>query len=426
MHLNVSTEKQFAARIARFGTWLSKDALPLWLENGFDPESGGFHERLSREGAPVATDLRRARVQPRQIYCFAAAGLRGWPGKWKPAVLSSLDWFERTYRRADRLFGNVARSDGEVLDESFDLYNQAFAIFGCSFIARAFPDRAVEMEEAAGEILSVLALDYKHPLAGFHESNVPRVPLCSNPHMHLFEACLSWEEIAERPTRWSNMANEIAYLAMLKFIDQETGALREFFDVNWAPLPGDKGRVVEPGHQFEWAWLLARWGEKRGNAHAVAYARKLFQIGIEYGIDTERNIAVMALNDDFSVRDNIARLWPQTEWLKAACILARLHSGEARQVYLSAAIQACKAIEKFIDTSTAGLWHDKITSDGSVVIEPAPASSFYHIVCAILDAQDTMAALLSNDEPELENGFVAVVNAAVHQQPGAWMTGVSP
>jgi mannose-6-phosphate isomerase len=32
-----------------------------------------------------------------------------------------------------------------------------------------------------------------------------------------------------------------------------------------------------------------------------------------------------------------------------------------------------------------GLWRDRLNSDGTFVQEPAPASSFYHIVCAILE-----------------------------------------
>ncbi len=63
------------------------------------------------------------------------------------------------------------------------------------------------------------------------------------------------------------------------FIDGGTGALREFFDHDWAPIPGDKGRIVEPGHLFEWAWLLLRWAERRGNAEAIVKARRLFAIG---------------------------------------------------------------------------------------------------------------------------------------------------
>ncbi len=56
---------------------------------------------------------------------------------------------------------------------------------------------------------------------------------------------------------------------MSHFIDAETGGLREFFKADWTPYDGEKGRIMEPGHQFEWAWLLARWGERRSNEKAL-------------------------------------------------------------------------------------------------------------------------------------------------------------
>lgn len=48
------------------------------------------------------------------------------------------------------------------------------------------------MRGRALDILAILKRDYKHPVAGFEEENPPRTPLCSNPHMHLFEAMLAW------------------------------------------------------------------------------------------------------------------------------------------------------------------------------------------------------------------------------------------
>ena len=54
------------------------------------------------------------------------------------------------------------------------------------------------------------------------------------------------------------------------FIDAHNGALHEFFDADWNPAPGIEGRIVEPGHQFEWAWLLLRWA---GGKHRDAPAR---------------------------------------------------------------------------------------------------------------------------------------------------------
>jgi len=40
-------------------------------------------------------------------------------------------------------------------------------------------------------------------------------------------------------------------------------------------------------------------------------------------------------------------------------------------------------MQRFFEVPVPGLWRDKMQADGSFVIEPAPASSFYHIACAI-------------------------------------------
>jgi mannose/cellobiose epimerase-like protein (N-acyl-D-glucosamine 2-epimerase family) len=40
---------------------------------------------------------------------------------------------------------------------------------------------------------------------------------------------------------------------------------------------------------------------------------------------------------------------------------------------------------RFLDHGARGLWYDKIDREGRFVVEPAPASSFYHIICAIAE-----------------------------------------
>ena len=79
--------------------------------------------------------------------------------------------------------------------------------------------------------------------------------------------------------------------------------------------------------------------------------------------------------------DPKARLWSQTEWLKAALILARSESaGARRRGYHADAIAAAKALLLYLETPVRGLWRDKLLGDGTWVDEPAPASSFYHII----------------------------------------------
>ncbi|MDS7595563.1 AGE family epimerase/isomerase [Agrobacterium tumefaciens] len=386
-----SIAHELADQVRVLRRWLDEDALPLWWQVGAAKPDGGFYERVGQDAKPIFADNRRSRVQPRQAYCFAAAGQKGWNGPWQAAVNHGLTWFDRVYRLDNGLYGNLADQTGKLIDPTFDLYNQAFALFAAAQASATIPARRDEMRTRALDILSILKRDYKHPVTGFEEANPPRTPLCSNPHMHLFEAMLAWEaQDPEGP--WAALADEIAMLAMHRFIDSENGGLREFFDHDWKPYPGDKGRIMEPGHQFEWAWLLVRWGSLRGNSDAIAKAKRLFQIGEEYGICARRKVAIMSLYDDFSVHDGLARLWPQTEWLKAAVRLASVTIGEERQRYLASGVRAIGALQPFLDTPVKGLWFDKWPAEKPMIDEPAPASTFYHIVCAIYEAEDVLAS----------------------------------
>jgi mannose-6-phosphate isomerase len=87
-----------------------------------------------------------------------------------------------------------------------------------------------------------------------------------------------------------------------------------------------------------------------------------------------REVAVNALWDDFSIRDGSARLWPQTEHLKAAVVL-----GDEAQ-----ALRAARGLAQYLDVPARGAWRDKLRPDGGFVAEPAPATSFYHLMVAIL------------------------------------------
>ena len=178
------------------------------------------------------------------------------------------------------------------------------------------------------------------------------------------------------------MADEIAKLALTRFIDSEGGFLREFFTADWSPAAGDAGRRVEPGHQFEWAVLLARWSAARGDPSGLQAAHRLYRAG-RAGVDAARGVAVDAITPEGTVLEPTARLWPQTEWLKAALILNQ--SGDI--------LLASQAMSAYLQTPVPGLWRDRLSSVGQFDPGVSPASSLYHIAAAIGDLTDHVGSL---------------------------------
>lgn len=370
--------------LARLKRWVAEEAYPIWWTRGADHEKGGFHEKIAMDGTPVMLP-KRARVQPRQIYSFSQGKALGWSGDMEGAVRHGVDFYLAHYRRPDGLFRTLVAPDGTALDESIAFYDQSFALFGLhsAYVALGQDGAYLDM---ARQLLAEWSKTRKHPVIGFEEA-VPRVvPLGSNPHMHLFEACQAWFAV-DPDGPWGGVADEVARLALTYFIDAKSGCLREFFDGNWQPMPGESGRIIEPGHQLEWAWLLMRWGSVRGDDRMITAALRLVEIGETFGTD-DRNVTFFSLFDDFTPHDKKARLWAQTERLKAHCLAAEL-TGEQKHWDLS--VQAVQGLEKYLETPVPGLWRDILTPDGSFVEEPAPASSFYHIVCAIAEYDRAVA-----------------------------------
>jgi len=374
---NTSSLAQARQMHGRLRSWLIDDAYPVWATSGFDPVQRAFHERLIPQGA-LPNEARRARVQARQVYAYSRAGSLGWRGDARPLVEAGLNFFIGHYLRADGLFHTLVEHDGMLKDDRVVLYDQAFALLAlasCQEVLGAAPHIIKH-----GVQLRTALLERMHrPGGGFDSEVTERTPLLSNPHMHLLEAALAWQAISADPA-WAALADEVCDIALKHFIDHRTGSLAEIFDEHWQVMPeSTPGQAIEPGHQFEWAWLLLCKDSRPGSAMRKV-AQRLFEIGENHGV--KGGIAINTLNADFRIKDPAARLWPQTERLKAASRLGAL-TGEEH--YWISALGAAQGLWRFLDQGARGLWHDKIDREGRFVAEPAPASSFYHIICAIAE-----------------------------------------
>ena len=369
----------------RFEDWLLDHALPLWANNGIDRESGGFYDLLDLAGEPI-TGPKRGRVLGRQIWAFALARSMGWKGDWINPVRSGLQ-FALSHRREDGQLPALFASDSRVLSETATLYDQTFFLLALSEARKHFPEWQ-DLDEAAYLIIRSALVARRNSAGGYVESADHAFQ--SNPHMHLLEAMLAWQD-TDPGGPWGRTADEVADLCLTRLIDKN-GAIREFYDAQWRSLSGEPGRCVEPGHQFEWAWLLGRWARFHGNVDAGRAARRLFEIG-SYGMDWNRGVAIDELDDEFRPVRSTARLWPQTERLKAALALMTASKGEDASYYCTQAVSAANTVWLYLETARSGLWYDRMLVDGSFIEEPSPASSFYHLICAINVMKQAVGAL---------------------------------
>ena len=347
--------------------WLMDAAFPFWLDRGLDRAHGGYHERLFRDGAPENRN-KRLRVQARQIYACAYAGQLGWSGPWREGLESALNLMLDKGRRADGLFIHQFSFESAPVDQRADLYDQAFVIFALAQASAAL--NREDLAQEAASLWSRLDAIWAQPNGGFAEGEVePAGRRRQNPHMHLFEASMACGALLPS----LNMQPRIHALGQMfldHFHDPEHQIVREFFDHSWLPAADESGRIWEPGHSFEWVWLLQQW-MKHGGPDNSPIAKALYEQAGAHGVDRKRNVGIDECWIGGGVKSADARLWPQTERLKAALALGD-HDGAAA---------AFDGLWLYI--SEDGFWADRMTTEGALIQESAPASSFYHILVAL-------------------------------------------
>ena len=361
----------------RARAWLTGAALPYWSAHGQQAD-GLFYEQVGYDGAPDAGGFRRMRVQARQLWCLAHARRRGWHAA--PGLERGWERFVATCWSPDGRPGWVHRLDpeGGVIDARRDAYDHAFALFALAGVHEALGDpRARELADAT---LAFMDAEMAHPAGGYVEALPPEPPRRSNPHMHLLEALLAWRA-ATGDADYLRRADEMVSLFAERFLDPETGTLGEYLDEALSPAPGPPGEVREPGHHFEWTWLLHQAAAAGGRDERAA-AGRLYAWAQAHGLDAE-GFAVDECDAAGAQIRTRRRAWPQTERLKAQVAVG--DGDGARRT-------ARGLLDGYLATDVPGLWIDQFDGEGRPIAPVVPASTFYHLMLGF-------DQLLSHEEP---------------------------
>jgi mannose/cellobiose epimerase-like protein (N-acyl-D-glucosamine 2-epimerase family) len=382
--------------------WLLGRAIPLWLRHGIDREAGGFHEALAPDSYACDASFRRLRVVTRQITVFSHAHRHGVPGAAAAAALG-IEFLDRHAARPEG--GYAWRFDlaNRPTDTTRDLYDHAFVLLALASATAVLP--APPLRRKALALLDFLDTNMAHPGGGYVESLPAALPRRQNPHMHLLEALLAAHGAFGEPI-FLDRAKRLVGLFLDRLVDPATGALPEFFGDTFRPELVEGSFVTEPGHHAEWVWLLHAFaavgsakggGAKRGGAKggrakggvatgsgvaAVTPARLsraaagLLAFADAHGQHPHTHDLIDTVASNGTPVALTARLWPQTERLKAEF----LHPGRPPD----SRARAVTGLAAYLKPD--GLWHERRDAAGHFLPGPSPASTLYHLTIGILTA----------------------------------------
>ncbi|MGV8843134.1 MAG: AGE family epimerase/isomerase [Pseudomonas sp.] len=364
---------------------------------------------LTQLPQPLPPQRYRAMACARQLYLFANLIDTPHAPLARPRAAALFDSLQRHFH--DPQHGGWFYSidaQGQPLDRRKDLYTHAFVIFACAHyrgrlghIAQADPavhaDHAAHVGQtglvgeadpathvdaaAAARVAAVLDQAVNLVLQRFAVGNGNGDDDDDDDDSGLYEACLAqdWSAIASGPLQNPLMHLAEAFLATLavdpnprveaallqlvaamqrRFVDRQHGLVLE------KPL-GAPDNWFEPGHQFEWLYLLETSPLLRGCAlHASLQRAWVFaeQHGVVDG-------AVLArLDVQGQVLDASQRIWAHAEYLRALTLRPQGKAQVQRQL---AALQA-----RFLH---AGGWHECLAADGRLERRDLPSTTPYHL-----------------------------------------------
>lgn len=362
-------------------TLVIESALPLWAGEGWDDACGGFVDRLFSDGTADREAPRRLLVQARQIYCFAKAAQLGWYPAGRAIALRGLDYMLARAKAPDGKPGFVTSlaADGSVISSNRNTYDHAFVLLALATVYQLDRDSQVRAEIAS--VLDFFDGDLKSEHGGYREGMPATLPRRQNPHMHLFEAMIALFD-ATHDAGFQNRAGEMFRLFVAHFYDPTAQTLGEYFEDDWARiLPAS----VEPGHQAEWVWLLKEF-ERITGCPTLKYRSALLASALRY-----RDALTGCLVDEGDVEGRITRpsgrCWPQTEIAKAWMAQAETgHAGAAEE-----ARSALVRLERYyLRHPVRGGWYDRFDRHEDIETTPILASSFYHVLCAVAEADRSL------------------------------------
>jgi len=338
--------------------------VPMWQGPGWNAELALPYESLDAGLVPLPPQRYRAMACARQLYVFAS--LIGEVPEAQERAAALFRSLQRHFHDAEHggWFYSID-PQGAPLDSGKDLYTHAFILFACAH----YWDKVREplVESVLNAALQVIEQRFACE-DGLYEASLGRDwsslgagPL-QNPLMHLAEAFLAVLALRE------DASVRQALLALCegmskRFVDPQQRVILE------KPV-GAVDNWYEPGHQFEWYYLLASSPLLReGQLHTALHSS--FDLTERKGVEAKSG-AVCAMLDpqpQAAQRDATQRIWAQAEYLRALTLRP------GNQELLLRQLQALR--QHFLHAKG---WNECLDAGGMVSRRDMPSTTPYHLL----------------------------------------------
>jgi mannose-6-phosphate isomerase len=337
--------------------------VPLWQGPGWNTDMALPYEALDAEHQPLPPQRYRAMACARQLYLFSS--LIGQVPAAEERAAALFRSLQQHFHDAEHggWFYSVDPY-GAPLDQRKDLYTHAFILFACAHYWDKVREPQVELVLNAA--LEVVAQHFATG-DGLYEASLDRDwsslksgPL-QNPLMHLAEAFLATLSVREDVAVQGALV-ELCTAMQKCFIDPQHGVLME------KPLSA-VDNWFEPGHQFEWYFLLESSSLLRGSTLHASLERA-FAFTEQLGVDQQTGAvrAMLDLEPNGPPRDATQRIWAQAEYLRALTLRPDSEAAVLRQL---------QALQQH--SLHKGGWYECRDENGDVTRRDMPSTTPYHL-----------------------------------------------
>ncbi|MHC8337286.1 AGE family epimerase/isomerase [Pseudomonas sp. HLT2-19-2] len=335
--------------------------VPLWQGPGWNAEMALPYEALDAEHQPLPPQRYRAMACARQLYLFSS--LIGQVPAAEERAAALFRSLQEHFHDAEHggWFYSID-PQGAPLDQRKDLYTHAFILFACAH----YWDKVREplVESALNAALEVVTQRFATD-DGLYEASLDRDgsslksgPL-QNPLMHLAEAFLATLSVREDAAVQDALV-KLCTALQKRFIDPQHGVLME------KPLDA-VDNWFEPGHQFEWYFLLESSSLLRGSTLHASLERA-FAFTEQLGVDQQTGAVRAMLDLDGHSKDGTQRIWAQAEYLRALTLRPDSEVAVLRQL---------QALQQH--SLHAGGWYECRDENGNVTRQDMPSTTPYHL-----------------------------------------------